>query len=214
MLGWGAPDWQAFLTVLSIGGSVIVVIITAVALSLRKRKSSRTPPKIRDEGLEMDIKDSGSSISSGSDDASIRSEERVIYQGILLDENIKKNQKILITPQRVTIGSATYSTANLTSVSIREKAPNPCLGIFFIMVGVAVVFLSLLFMGDFDSAIFLLPIGVVLAAVGIWIASAAKGMGYLALTTAAGQVPALWSSDREMIRQLVHHIETAIIERG
>jgi hypothetical protein len=140
-----------------------------------------------------------------------RGSENVIYQCIL-ETNDGARKPIVITPQRVTVGNATYSTANITSVSIEEQSPNRFWGILLIIVGA--IGLIITFTTDQKEYLtsFSISMGVIL--LGAIIAYLAKGKAHLAIVTAAGEVRPLWSHDREMIRLLVNHIETAIIERG
>jgi hypothetical protein len=142
-----------------------------------------------------------------------RPEEKIVYQGSLLDKKTGVRQPIIITPQRVTIGNATYSTANITSVSIAEKAPVRIWGILLAILGLAIAFITFNQI-DVDEGMPVLLVSVSMVVIGVLWAALAKGQAYLAIVTAAGEIPALWSQDREMIRQLVRHIETAIIARG
>jgi hypothetical protein len=150
---------------------------------------------------------------SSVDTAAQRPKERFVYQGEIIDKNSNVRNPIVITPQRVTIGNATYSTANITSVSIAEKPPVRIWGILLALLGLIIAMLTFSEI-DVDEGMPILLLCIVMVIGGILWAALAKGQAYLAIVTAAGEIPALWSQDRAMIRQLVRHIETAIIERG
>jgi hypothetical protein len=141
--------------------------------------------------------------------SSARATEKIIYECTIVDDKNRNPRSIVITPQRVTIGSATYSTANITSVSIAERPANRLWGILIALFGFFGIIIGLNL-----ETIEVMVFSFVLLLIGIIVAASAKGKAYLAIVTAAGQIPALWSQDRAMIRRLVQHIETAIIERG
>ena len=152
-------------------------------------------------------------------DKSPNLQEEVLYEGSIVDKK-HGTRAVVITPQRVTIGSVTYSTANITSVSIAESTPARWRGIAIAIIGAVLGIASLMVSATYPGPSVdqclnnVLILAVILVVVGVIMVFLAKGRGYLAITTAAGQVPALWSDDRELIRRLVSHIEKAIISRG
>lgn len=146
--------------------------------------------------------------------ASKRASEKVVFNGHVMDQKKNVRYPVVITPQRVTIGNATYSTANITSVSIAEKPPVRLWGILLALIGLIAGGIVLSNADDPETAYTYLAVCLGIFILGVLWAILAQGQAYLAIVTAAGEIPALWSRDRDLILTLVRHIETAIIERG
>lgn len=136
-------------------------------------------------------------------------EETVIYQ----------QDKIKITNLRAVFGDKTYSISNVSAVELETMPASTGTGAIMASVGVLMVIYAIVSFIPSQNALrapnpTLLIIGLLLAAVGIFLLRAAKPSYTVKISTSSGEVKALSSENKELISNIVEAINTAIIQKG
>ena len=125
--------------------------------------------------------------------------ERTYYS----DEN-----GVRITRTRAIFGSTTYSMANLSSVRTVVRPPNRSRGISTALVGIVTLVIG------YNTGVEITAAGVVIILLGILIASMAKGIYYVMISSSSGESKAISSSDKDYINSITQALNEAIISRG
>ncbi len=116
---------------------------------------------------------------------------------------------IRITATRAIFGPITYAMANITSVTRGEEPAKRKPGILVAIVGS----LTSIVGSSFNSTMWII-IGVLVLALGIYIAYVAKREYYLKITSAAGESTPISSKDKKYIDGIAVAINEALIRRG
>lgn len=130
---------------------------------------------------------------------------------------IYQDQTIHITNLRAVIDGKTYPIANITSVGTLQQNPNGILPMVLIFGGIAALLISvptLLNARTWDNNYPALTFGILMLIPGIAILRNSKPTYILQLATAAGEVKAMQSTDRDHIAKLTEALNQAIIQRG
>lgn len=128
-------------------------------------------------------------------------EETTIYQ----------DQTIHITNLRAVIEGKTYPIANITSVEMLTQSPSGLLPMVLFIIGGFMVIFSF---SDIAERISQLIGGLLMIGVGVLVVRASNPTYIIQLATAAGEVKAMQSTDRDHISKLTEALNQAIIQRG
>ena len=132
------------------------------------------------------------------------------------DENIFFSQgNIYISNSRISIGGTTYSTANITSVSIKKTPAKAGCAISLLVIGGIGIITGFSALGNNREMAYssFLVWGVVIAAGLFWL-SRQKPTFHVLLASASGENEALSSKNEELIGQVTDAVNNAIVARG
>jgi hypothetical protein len=135
------------------------------------------------------------------------------------DVDPTNNRQVFVSSERVIIGTATYATANITSVDIKRIPPNwgPAIGVGIFGALIALCGGSVAAAADAANgssgggAAVAVIIGLIVIGLAIWIAVNTKEQFALVLTTAGAEKQALVSKSRSDIENIIGDINRAII---
>ena len=116
---------------------------------------------------------------------------------------------VRITNTRAIFNSTTYSMANISSIRSASTPAKRGFGIFLALLGFIV-----LIIGASSSATVAIVIGLIMLAIGILLAWAAKGEYHIMITSSSGEASALKSKNRGYIDRIAQAMNEAIIHRG
>lgn len=128
-------------------------------------------------------------------------EEEALYQ----DANIR------ITNLRAMLQGKTYAMANVTSVSMFTEFAKRGPGIILAALG---GFAVLVGFGAREEMSCVLPVGVLMLALGVIVALTAKNVYWVRIGSASGETNALSSKDYAYIDRIVRAMNDAIVRRG
>jgi len=116
---------------------------------------------------------------------------------------------ITVTNSRFIVGAQTFAMRGITSVQA-VKTPASYGGAFMLM------FIGLIFafIGFASSEFVFFVLGVMLLALGIWVATRQRPVFAVVLRTAGGEVTAYRSFDGNCISQIIEALNQSIITRG
>ena len=120
-----------------------------------------------------------------------------------------QDDKILVSQTRYIVSGTTYAIRNISSVAINNIEKSRFFPLFLLIVGL-IAFLATLAVGDRGTEMWI-PIGLVLIVIGgAWLATI-KDEYSVRITTNAGQRDSYISTNRELITNIVHALNEAII---
>ena len=114
-----------------------------------------------------------------------------------------------VTSARIMLNGTTYALRNVTSVTMRVVPPKV---IVLYLLGGLILLAGLLQLvaANYQAGLFAAAIGGGM----IFLAAKAKSTYIVAMSTSAGQVDALSSSDKSVIQSVVEAINSAIVHKG
>jgi hypothetical protein len=114
-----------------------------------------------------------------------------------------------ITGTRAIFGSTTYSMANISSVKTAVEPVKRSPGIITAIIGIV-----LLIIGIASGWTWLIVGGVIVLAIGAFIAWAASAKYHVRISSASGEATALSSKDKEYVDKIVQALNESMISRG
>jgi hypothetical protein len=109
---------------------------------------------------------------------------------------------VTVTNSRFIVPGQTYAMRNVTSIKHTEKAPSRALGVIIAIAGLLLLFAKVW------------VFGLVLIALGVFLAWNAKGEYDVLLHTSSGEVRAFRSANRDLVTQIVAALNQAVVFRG
>jgi hypothetical protein len=134
----------------------------------------------------------------------------------MAEEKVFLNEgDIFVSNSRIALAGTTYSTSNITSVSMASTPPSRGCAMLLVAIGGLCCLAALGTMGDNAGAGFLtLLIGAGILAGAIFWFKSLKPTYYLRLSSASGEQRALNTKDLDLINRVVSAVNNAIVSRG
>jgi len=112
---------------------------------------------------------------------------------------IHEETNIKITTHRAIINETTYPITNITSVSTQEQAPSGCAPAAGVMFGLLLIVIGI---ANIKESAGLIVGGLLIALPSLYVAINGKPTYLLKLSTAAGEVKALESPNKDQIQKI------------
>jgi len=122
---------------------------------------------------------------------------------------------LFVSQSRILTNGTTYSTANVTSVSMSFTPPDKGCPLTLIGIGTVGLFLGLALLTDSPApGMGSLVIAGVMLAAGIWWFRSLKPTYHVVFRSVSGEVEALSSQNRSLVERFVEAVNAAIVARG
>jgi hypothetical protein len=122
---------------------------------------------------------------------------------------------IFVSNSRIALAGTTYSTSNITSVSMASIPPSRGCAMLLVATGGLFCLAALGTMGDNAGAgVLSLVIGAGILAGAIFWLKSLKPTYHLLLSSASGEQRALNTKDHDLIHRVVSAVNNAIVSRG